>query len=142
MTFQFYSFLNTVYLVKICPIFDGSEWNCLTRYQKILWRCSFGCKNLSNSICLTMKFPNCHCTKLSVRLWHIPAWSCGHTFSKHIVQKLSCTKGVAGQTLKQILTFHPILSTLQWKVIYLSCFSMSVKKLYISRTWNYKDPEK
>ena len=45
-----------VYLAKMCPIFDDSASNCLTRYQKILWVCSLGSKNLLNFTCLTMKF--------------------------------------------------------------------------------------
>ena len=44
------------------PAFDSSQSNSLRRYQKILWRCSFGCKSLSNFFCLTMKFHNCHHT--------------------------------------------------------------------------------
>ena len=31
-------------LVKLCPIFDGSSSNCLTIYQKILWRGHGGAK--------------------------------------------------------------------------------------------------
>ena len=42
------------------PIFDSSDSKSLTRYQKILCGCSFGCKNLLISNCLTMKFYNCH----------------------------------------------------------------------------------
>jgi hypothetical protein len=33
-------------LIKICPIFDSSQSKALTKYQKILRGCSFGCKNL------------------------------------------------------------------------------------------------
>ena len=57
-----------VYLVKMLPIFHSSQSNSLTRYQKILWGCSFGCKNLLNSTCLNMKFHNYHHTNL--RLSH------------------------------------------------------------------------
>ena len=48
------------YLVKMRPIFIGSQLSCLARYQKILWGCSFGCKNLLNFNCHTMKFGDCH----------------------------------------------------------------------------------
>ena len=48
------------YLVKLCPIFVGTQLSCLARYQKILWEYSFGCKNLLNFTCHTMKFHNCH----------------------------------------------------------------------------------
>ena len=43
----------------MCPIFDSSQSNSLTRY-KILKGCSFGSKNLLNFTCLTMKFHNYH----------------------------------------------------------------------------------
>ena len=52
------------YLVKLRPIFVGSQLRCLARYQKILWECSFGCKNLFNFNCHTMKFHKCVYTKL------------------------------------------------------------------------------
>ena len=45
------------------PIFHSSQSNSLTRYQRILWGISYGCKNLLNFTCLTMKFHNCHHTK-------------------------------------------------------------------------------
>ena len=47
------------------PIFDCPQSSCITWYQKILWRSSFGCKNLLNFMCHTMKFHNCHHTT-----WH------------------------------------------------------------------------
>ena len=47
-----------LYLVKMCPIFDSSASNHLKRYQKILWVCSFRCKNLLNFTWNTMKFDN------------------------------------------------------------------------------------
>ena len=62
MTLSIHSFLNFANLVKMCPIFDGSQSNSITWYQRILKGCSFGCKNLLNFACLTMKFHNCHCT--------------------------------------------------------------------------------
>ena len=40
----------------MCPFFEGSASKGLKRYNKIHWGCSFGCKNLLNFICLTMKF--------------------------------------------------------------------------------------
>ena len=40
----------------MCPIFDNSASNRLTRYQKILWVCSLGSKNLLNFTWVTMKF--------------------------------------------------------------------------------------
>ena len=42
-----------------CPIFDNSDLNRLTRYQKILSVCSLGCKNLLNFTWNTIKFHNC-----------------------------------------------------------------------------------
>ena len=48
------------YLVKMCPIFVSSQLSCLARYQKILRGCSFGCKNVLNFTCHTMKFHKCH----------------------------------------------------------------------------------
>ena len=44
----------------MCPIFDGFQSNCFTRYQKSLWGCSFGYKILLNFTCLTLKFHNYH----------------------------------------------------------------------------------
>ena len=38
------SIFKQTYLVKLCPIFDGSAPSCLTIYKKILWRGSLGCK--------------------------------------------------------------------------------------------------
>ena len=46
------------YLVKMCPIFDSSHQSCVTRYQEILWGCSFWCKNLLNFTWNTRKFHN------------------------------------------------------------------------------------
>ena len=40
--------------------FDSPQSKGFTRYQKILWRSLFGCINLLNITCLTMKFHNCH----------------------------------------------------------------------------------
>ena len=68
---------------------------------------------------------------MSVRLWHIPAWSCGHTFSKHIVQKLSCAKGVAGQTLKQILTLPPHLVYFTVKT--------TLQRVAVKLQWKYSE---
>ena len=45
-------------------MFVGSKPSCLVRYHKILWECSFGCKNLFNFTCHTMKFHNCHQTNV------------------------------------------------------------------------------
>ena len=53
----------------MCPIFDRSQSNSLTEYQKILKRCTFGCKNVMNFACLTMKFHICnHTTVHAVHL--------------------------------------------------------------------------
>ena len=49
---------EALYLVKMCPIFDSSQSNRFTRYQKILWVCSFWGKNLLNFTWNTMKFHN------------------------------------------------------------------------------------
>ena len=49
-----------VYLVKIGLIFDSSATSCLTRYQKIISACSFGCKNVLNFTRFPMIFHNCH----------------------------------------------------------------------------------
>ena len=43
-------------------IFDKSASRCLTRYKKILWGGSFGCKKILKFTCLTMKFHNLHHT--------------------------------------------------------------------------------
>ena len=61
---QFNSFLNMVYLVEICPIFDGSQSNSFIYYQKILLGCSFGSKNPLNFNCHNMKFHNFHHTNV------------------------------------------------------------------------------
>ena len=56
------------------PFFVSSQLCCFARYQKILWECSFGCKNLLNFTCHTMKFHNCHQTNVyffSFQLWII-----------------------------------------------------------------------
>ena len=42
------------------PIFDSSDSKSLTRYQKILWICSLGYKNLLNFAWHSTKFYNCH----------------------------------------------------------------------------------
>ena len=57
-TFSISIILKTVYLVKMCPIFYDSASNRLSRYQKILWVCSLGCKNLLNFTWNTMIFYN------------------------------------------------------------------------------------
>ena len=44
----------------MCTVFDTSQSKSLTKYQKILWGYSFGCKNMLNFFCLTMKFHNCY----------------------------------------------------------------------------------
>ena len=44
------------------PIFDCPQSSCLKRYKNILWVSSFGCKNLLNFICHSLKFHNCHHT--------------------------------------------------------------------------------
>ena len=46
--------------------FDSPQSKGFTRYQKILWGCSFGCKNLLNFTCLIMKFHNCHHANLEL----------------------------------------------------------------------------
>ena len=48
------------YLVKICPIFVGSQLSCSARYQKVFWGCSFRCENPLNFDWHTMKFHNFH----------------------------------------------------------------------------------
>ena len=53
-------------LVKMYPIFATSKSNSLTRYQKILWICSFGCKSLSNFACFTLKFHNYYQTNVHI----------------------------------------------------------------------------
>ena len=63
------SFLNMVYLVKMCQIFDGSQSKSLTRHQKILLGCSFECKNVLNFIWLNMKFYNCHTNEQLTYVW-------------------------------------------------------------------------
>ena len=44
--------------------------------------------------CFRRRKRNCY-NSMSVRLRHIPTWSCGRTFSKHIVLKPSYTFGVS-----------------------------------------------
>ena len=44
-------------------------------------------------LCFIRRKRNCY-NSMSVRLRHIPTWSCGRTFSKHIVLKRSYTFGV------------------------------------------------
>ena len=56
----FLTILVKLCLVKMCPIFVRSQLSCLARYQKILWKCSFQCKNLLNFACLTMELHNSH----------------------------------------------------------------------------------
>ena len=72
-----FEFIHSDCLVKICSIFDCPQAKCLIRHQKILWGCLFGWNNLSNFICLTIKFYNCHYTRLykysqilSIYSWH------------------------------------------------------------------------
>ena len=50
------------YLVKMCPIFVGSQLSCLARYQKIVSGWSFESKNLLSFNYHTMKFHKCHHT--------------------------------------------------------------------------------
>ena len=45
-----------------CPFLNAPNQVLFTMYEKILWGSSFGCKNLLNFICQTMKFHNCHHT--------------------------------------------------------------------------------
>ena len=54
---------NRLWKLKM-PNFYCPQSSCLTRYQKILWGSSFGCKNLWSFIYHNMKFHNCHHTAL------------------------------------------------------------------------------
>ena len=49
--------------------FDGSASSCLTIYQKALWGGFFGCKNVLNFTCLTIKFHDCHHTNAYLGLF-------------------------------------------------------------------------
>ena len=55
---------DKLYLVKIGPIFDGSQLSCVTFHYKILSVCSFGCKNLLNSNRQSANFHNRHHTNV------------------------------------------------------------------------------
>ena len=48
------------YFSKNVPYFVGSQLSSLARYQKIIWECSSGCKDLLNFNYHTLKFYNCH----------------------------------------------------------------------------------
>ena len=52
---------------KLCQIFYSFASSFLTRYQKILWGGSLGCKKLLKFTCLTMKFHNRHHTTVHFR---------------------------------------------------------------------------
>ena len=60
----------------MCPIFDDSASNRLTKYQKILWVCWLGFKNLLNHTCHNMNFHDSHHAnghkELTIRFWMIP----------------------------------------------------------------------
>ena len=66
-----------VYLVKMRTIYDGSQSNSLTRYQKILWECSYGCKNILDfTCCFTMKSLHCHYTNTYLQtVIDRPSWA-------------------------------------------------------------------
>ena len=49
---------------------DSPQSKDFTRYQKILWGCSFGWKNLFNFTCLTMKLHNWHHATVNVGSWN------------------------------------------------------------------------
>ena len=70
------------YFMKMCPIFVGSQLSCLMWNQKILWGCSFRCKNLLNCNYHTLKLYNWHYTIRSYwsrRLSSISiSWFCHH----------------------------------------------------------------
>ena len=56
-----------VYLLEMCPIFEGPQTNNLKRFEKILKGCSSGSKNLLNFIRLTKKFYNYHHTSVPLK---------------------------------------------------------------------------
>ena len=53
----------------MCHIFVVSQLSCLGRCQKSLRECLFGCINLLNFKCYTMKFHNCYHTNVQQSLW-------------------------------------------------------------------------
>ena len=65
------TFINKIFIsltfeknfsLKMCTFFDSSQLSCLTIFQKILWGCLFGCRNLLNFICFTKTFIHfCSC---------------------------------------------------------------------------------
>ena len=70
----------------LMPIYQIWFWN-QAKYLITIWmvHCSV--------LCFIRRKRNCY-NSMSVRLRHIPTWSCGRTFSKHIVLKRSYTFGV------------------------------------------------
>ena len=63
----------------IMPIFGGPQLIDLTRYQKILLGCLFGCKNLLNFTRKTMKFHNClHANVDASKGIPSSRWKCRH----------------------------------------------------------------
>ena len=65
-----FSMIELIFVLRIdfknwkYPIFDCPKSSCLTRYEKNFWGSSFGCKNILNFICHTMRFHNSHQTNM------------------------------------------------------------------------------
>ena len=113
-----------------CPIFDVSQLSCPTTYQKILWACSFACKNLLNFSNFTKKFHNCH---------HVSM----HTITKEFEPRLyviirSCindakTKSFWSKSLLLYLIKAQCLSTRMWEAI--ANFAEPRYKTNIDKSW-------
>ena len=83
----------------MCPIFDGSQSNSLTRYQKIFWGYSFVCKNLSNSTCLTLKVHNC------TNFTSVSSLVVKYFFSQECIYKPKCNYSTYCQKFSKLVVF-------------------------------------
>ena len=120
-SFSILFIFKRIYLVKLCPIIDGSTTSCLTMYQKILWSSLWGCINVFNLICLTMKFHNRHhatvrsqLTPNNLSLTYFERWVL--KISKHCCQnslkEVDCSRGSIfyhGIKIYPFLFFQPLI---------------------------------
>ena len=108
------SFIHThqILFSKDVPYLFGSQLSCLARYQKILWECSFGDKNLLNFSFKTKKFHNCHHPK------------------SHIYREVpyNILFRIDGQSKEICLIFQPVEIKYVFTLLY--CFSWYIHEIF------------
>ena len=97
--------LMNFHLLKMSPIFVGSQVSCLAKYQKVLLECSFDWKNLLNF--------NCHAMKYT-------------TFITLMYRKVSCSTGFFCSKKNQSLLFEVFIFTLKLAIFNTVYFRVTI----------------